>query len=148
MRLTIKADTLAALAAWKAGKPVRSLQLGHVNRMVDHPGLSPKIDESVRLHNDQERALAYCFAILACYVDQGGSDSHDVFLATANQIAIDFETNGLTPEERDAAQSLAWKALLVGWNKAIDGYSAGDYIDVQQPAPAKASVTINGQAVR
>jgi hypothetical protein len=145
MKLAIKADTLQAFDAWKAGKPVRSLQLGHVNRMVDHPGLSPKIDESFRLRNDQARAHAYCFVILGLYVtDQITSDSHDVFLAMANEVAIKFEENGLTPEERDGAQSLAWKALLVGWTKAIDGHSAGDYIEVQQPVPAKATVTVNG----
>jgi len=64
MPAKIKADVLQALDDWKAGKPVKSIELGHTHRMKDNGGQSPTIDLSVRLSNDQERAHAYCFAII------------------------------------------------------------------------------------
>jgi len=41
--------------------------------------------------------------------------------------------NDLTAEELDAAESLAWKALHVGWRRAIDGHRDSMYIEVSRP---------------
>src|SRR5271167_1183272 len=117
MAQRIKSDVLQALDDWKAGKPVRSVELGHVHRMKEHPGGAPAIDFSKRLSNDQERAHAYCFAILE-HFDTGAPD-HAEFQEFARELAGQW--NDLTPEEAIAAESLAWKALLIGWRRAIDG---------------------------
>jgi len=129
----IKADVLQALDAWKAGKPVRSIELGHVHRMIEHPGMSPRIDLSKRIDRDQERAHAYCFQIIEriSLMVQPPED-HATFLGWCDGWEIDFrkENPDLTAEEADAAESLAWKALLVGWKRATDGHPEASYIEV------------------
>lgn len=134
MAAQIKPDVLQALADWNAGKPVKSLELGHCHRMKENPGASPSIDMSQHIHRDQERAHGFCFALIE-HFDIAPS-SHDEFLAVAAEIAGQW--NDLIPEERDAAESLAWKALLVGWNRAIAGHDPEMYIEVTNPAAVSA----------
>lgn len=143
MPAKIKSDTLQALADWKAGKPVRSLELGHVHRMKEHPGGgSPVVDLSVRLSIDQERLHAYCFHIIASYAENGvkgvfdDADDHEEFLAACDALEQQFrsENEGLTAEELDAAEGLAWKALHVGWGRAIAGHDPEMYIEVSRAA--------------
>jgi hypothetical protein len=128
MPLKIKTDVVQALDDWNAGKPVRSIELGHVHRMKEHPGGAPAIDFSKRYHNDQERAHAYCFYLLGKCAVETIPEDHDQFLA----MTILYRTNfaDLTEEEAVGAESLAWKALLVGWKRAIDGHADGRYIEV------------------
>jgi hypothetical protein len=140
----VKNDVLAALTDWKAGKPVRALELGHTQRMVERPGQSPVIGEEF-FPQDQERAYAYCFAI----IDQAANATDATMVATATGVAeffaiyerfswmcgeISKHFSGLTPEERDGAESLAWKALRFGWARAIAGHSPESYIEVSLPA--------------
>jgi len=156
MPAKIKADVLQALDDWKAGKPVKSIELGHTHRMKDNGGASPTIDLSVRLSNDQERAHAYCFAILGFVVQNAGhmvsstEMSHEGFMANCDMIELEFRRElhrrsgfhgdeNLTAEERDAAESLAWKALHVGWNRAIAGHDASRYVEVTNPAVVAAT---------
>jgi len=135
MAITIKADTLQALADWKAGKPVRSLELGHVHRMRDLPDAAPMIDTSKRFHNDQERAHAFVFAVIEhCQKFLFVQDPHELFLKQCSIVKEEFPE--LTPEERTGAESLAWKALLVGWRKAIAGHAESEYIEVQRSGVA------------
>jgi hypothetical protein len=135
MASKLKPDVLQALQDWKAGKPVHSVELGHVHRMKETPGgASPQVDFSVRLHNDQERAHAYCFDILERIsgMTQPPPD-HDTFLngwciaAAWRKHRMD---GGLTLEEALGAESLAWKALMIGWNRAIASHDPSRYIDV------------------
>lgn len=134
----LRKDTLKALADWKAGKAVRSVELGHVHRMKENPGSSPLIDDSQHFHSDQERAHHYCFHILEFY-----REAEEV-LPTFEQFQKDCdvleelfrkENEGLTPEEVQGAESLAWKALLVGWTRAIasDSKTEHHYIEVTRP---------------
>jgi hypothetical protein len=133
MPAKIKSDTLAALADWQAGKPVRGLELGHVYRMKEHPGLSPLVDRSQRVDRDQERAYAYCFYLVDCFKLNGVPAEHEDFLKACEDYDCAFpEVDNLTEEEELAAQSLVWKALLVGWRKAIDGHSEASYIEVKR----------------
>ena len=39
----------------------------------------------------------------------------------------------LSAEELDGAESLAWKVLLFGWTRAIDGHKDAQYIEVTRP---------------
>jgi hypothetical protein len=132
--MKLRADVLKVLADWKAGKPVRSLELGHVHRMKENPGSSPMIDISEHHHQDQERAHAYCFHIIEHFKD-GRPGSYEEFSVVCDGLERDFkkETEGLTAEELDGAESLAWKALLFGWSRAIDGHKDANYIEVARP---------------
>lgn len=143
MSVKLKADVLQAIDHWNAGKPVRSIELGHIHRMQEHPGLSPRVDLSKRLHNDQERAHAYVFYLLQHFERIGVPQSHEEFIAIVNRdinvpshLQIGPPTFELTQEEKNGAESLAWKALLVGWRKAIDGHREVDYIEVAKPKAA------------
>ena len=129
MAQRIKADVLKALDDWKAGKPVKSVELGHVHRMQERGQFSPVIDFSKRLLNDQERAHAYCFAILE-HFDLGAPD-HAEYQEFCRELAIQW--NDLTPEEASGAESLAWKAMHVGWTRAIAGHDPSRYIEVTNP---------------
>jgi hypothetical protein len=137
MALKVKADVLKVLDDWNSGKLVRSVELGHVHRMKEYPGGAPVIDLSVRLRNDQERAHAYCFYLIGKGVAEGLTESHEQFLAATLLYRSNFED--LTEEEAIAAESLAWKAILIGWKRAIDGHSEAHYIEVQRPEPVAAT---------
>jgi hypothetical protein len=128
MPAKIKADVLEALDDWKAGKPVKSIELGHVHRMKE-TSHGPRVDLSVRLSNDQERAHAFCFAVIEHF--DAGAPEHAEFLEFCRDLAGQW--NDLTPEEAEAAEGLAWKALLVGWRRAIDGHGDAHYIEVSRP---------------
>jgi hypothetical protein len=130
----IKPDVLQILKDWKDGKPVRSLELGHVHSMIEHPGMSPRIDLSKRLELDQERAHEYCFAIMEFEKDDLDSD-HETFLKVCQMIREKF--TDVTPEEAAGAESLAWKALTIGWKRAIEGHGDGNYIEVSRPKVTK-----------
>lgn len=130
----IKSDVLQALDDWNNGKPVRSIELGHVHRMKEHPGGAPAIDFSKRLFNDQDRAHAYCFYLIGKGVAESLTESHDLFLTATLVYRTNFAD--LTEEEATAAESLAWKALIVGWKRAIDGHTDARYIEVKRPEVA------------
>lgn len=131
----IRADVLKALGDWNAGRAVRSLELGHTQRQVDTPGASPRILQDRHFRQDQDRAHAYCFHILAHFALHGAPESHEVFTHVCDQLEQEFRAGneGLTAEELDGAESLAWKALAVGWRRAIDGYKDVQYIEVTKP---------------
>jgi hypothetical protein len=151
MATKIKPDVLQALRDWKAGKPVKSLELGHVHRMKDVPGFSPTIDASKHLHQDQERAHAYVFHIIdaianrKAYIGDHSKDpvefrepqTWEEFSDLCDGLEVEFED--LTAEERDGAESLAWKALRFGWARAIEGHKDSLYIEVTNPSVAQAT---------
>ena len=146
MSWKIKADVLQALDDWKAGKPVKSLELGHVQRMKEHreQHAAKTIDFSVRLSNDNERAHAYCFQIIERIsgMIQPPAD-HATFLSWCVDVAwrsqFQKEFGELTPEEIDGAESLAWKVLHVGWARAIAGHDPSRYVEVTNPAAVAAT---------
>ena len=131
----LRKDVLKALSDWKAGKPVRALELGHVHRMKENPGSSPLIDMSQHLHQDQDRAYAYCFHIIEHFAE-ARTATFEEFSVVCDGLERDFreENKGLTEEELHGAESLAWKALLFGWARAIDGHKDANYIEVTRPA--------------
>jgi hypothetical protein len=145
MATKIKADTLQALADWNAGKPVKSLELGHCHRMKEsaESTAAPQIDMSKHIHRDQERAYAYLFHLIESFKLNGIPATHEAFMEACDAYELAFEKmveGELIPEERDGAESLAWKALLVGWQRAIAGHDPSMYIEVTNPA-VQASAT-------
>jgi hypothetical protein len=155
MAAKIKSDVLQALADWNAGKPVRSLELGHSHRMKEttEPTAQPQVDFSKFIHRDQERTYAFCFTIIdaiansKAYVADHSKDAQnpehrppetwEEFSDICDTLELEF--GELTPEERDGAESLAWKVLRVGWAKAIAGHQPHDYIEVTNPAAVNAT---------
>ena len=140
MAARIKSDTLQALQAWRDGKPVRSIELGHAHRQVESPGGSPLIDLTQHIQRDQERAHAYVFYILGDLADDSARVpfTYDEFSALCQTYVRGFREvhePELTDEERIGAESLAWKALLVGWGRAIAGHKEEQYIEVTNPDP-------------
>ena len=131
---TLRKDVLKALEDWKAGKSVRGPELGHVHRMQENPGSSPLINMNEHVHCDQDRAYAYCFHIIEHFKDQRPA-TFEEFSVVCDVLERDFkaDTEGLTAEELDGAESLAWKALLFGWARAIDGHKDAHYIEVTKP---------------
>jgi hypothetical protein len=137
MATQLKPDVLEALRAWNAGKPVKSIELGHVHRMKDVPGFSATIDASKHLHQDQERAHAYCFYLIELFKTNGVPAEHEDFLKACDEYETLFreEEDGneqLTPEEIAGAESLAWKALRFGWARSIEGHKDSMYITVSR----------------
>ena len=115
-----KYNTRQAIDAWKQGKSIRSLVLGN------HQA-------------DQDRAYAYAFHLLELFSINGIPADHDAFLAACDEYEQTFSWGELPVKEahafnveRDAAESLVWKALLVGLKKAIDGHGEAQYTEVQQ----------------
>jgi hypothetical protein len=149
MATQIKRDVQQALADWKAGKPVKSIELGQVHRMKEQPGgHSPVIDLSVRLQNDQERAHAYCFHLIELFQLNGIPQDHKVFLEACDEYEQIFDWGELPVSEKDvfdsernAAEGLAWKALLIGWNRAIAGHDPSMYIEVTNPTVSRSLLT-------
>src|SRR6266851_2970318 len=134
MTARIKPDVLQALQDWKAGKPVDTLEIGHVHRMKEVPGFSPTIDTSQHLHQDQDRAHAYVFHLIELFQLNGVPAEHEDFLKACDDYELTFDWGveiqvvaggGWRKDveelnsERDAAESLAWKALRFGWARAI-----------------------------
>src|SRR6266478_1223855 len=101
MTARIKPDVLQALQDWKAGKPVKTLELGHVHRMKEVPGFSPTIDASQHLHQDQERAHAYVFYLIErCKLPAQPASDHETFSVWCDGWEQDFrkENPELTEE--------------------------------------------------
>lgn len=148
MAAKIKADVLQALDAWKAGKPVRSIELGHVQRMThseehlqSYPNTRPQIDLTKRVSVDQECAHAYLFKILEFYTRFPLPETYESFINECRRFPalVIAGHEEITAVERVAAESLAWKALLLGWRRAIDGFPDAHYIEVTNPAAVSAT---------
>jgi hypothetical protein len=132
--MKLRADVVKVLEDWKAGKPVRSLELGHVHRMKENPGSSPLIDITEHHHQDQERAHAYLFHLFELFQLNGVPATHEAFMSACDDYELAFhDAHDLTAEERDGAESLAWKALLFGWLRATEGHKDANYINVTRP---------------
>jgi hypothetical protein len=144
MSSRIKSDVVKALDDWNAGKPVRSIELGHTHRMThseeymqSNPNARNSVDLSKRLSNDQERAHAYVFHLIELFKLNGVPQDHETFLGACDDFDLTFpDAEHLTEEEKIAGRSLAWKALLVGWARAIDGHREARYIEVSRPQVA------------
>jgi hypothetical protein len=129
MQDLIEEDLRKVLAAWDAGEPVRSIVLGHSTVVdgVDQSGMPREVRQVFR----QRKAHAYAFQLIAAGLRLRPPFLHSDFW----QIVVDVgarATTDLTVQECDAAESLAWKALLRGWRIAITGFPAESYISISR----------------
>jgi len=99
----IKNELQRVLADWDAGKPVRSLALGHA-------------EQNIR----QKVAHTLAFELIRQSLSDDG-------LLHMNAIPKE-----ITKSEEDAAISLAAVAKLQGWNRAIAGFPEAQYITIQK----------------
>jgi hypothetical protein len=124
----IEDELRQVLADWNAGKPVRSIALGHTTRVdgVNAHGLPAEMRNAFR----QRKALAYVFQLIEAGLQLGMPFTWDQFFA----LCLDERDKGvkadLTQQEIEAAESLAWKALLRGWNRALAGFPDAHYISI------------------
>ena len=139
MLRAIHPDTAAALAAWDKGEPVRSIYLGHTQRSFvveqgGHDAGTERIDHnSLPVHCRQDLAHAWCFAIIKHFLDVGLPHDHEEFQTIVDELANSEDSESeLTVAERDGAESLAWKALVIGWEAAIEGMPSTRYVNVRR----------------
>lgn len=122
-----------ATASW-----VRVVALGHPVRVVPGEGNEPAREVS---HLFRQKAVyAYVFEILRCVEIDVDYDQFKALLPEVRKRVL--SSPPLSKEERDAAESFAWKVLRVGWNHALTGFPDHRYISLRkeiqavEPAPA------------
>jgi hypothetical protein len=134
MQDLIEDELRAVLASWNAGNEVASIPLGHSTHVdgVDQSGNPREVHHVFR----QRKALGYAFQLIASGLVAGLPMLFDQFYLLCLE---ERENTGiktvLSRYEIEAAESLAWKALLRGWKRAIAGFPESSYISV---AKAKA----------
>lgn len=111
------------LADWTHGQPVRSIALGHPVRVNE------KTKTEERHTFRQTKVHDYCFRLLNECVIFGEPMPWELFSQ------LDLAPSDLSLEERQAAESLAWKAQLHGWNRALSGFE-GQHITLTREADA------------
>jgi hypothetical protein len=121
----IEDELRAVLADWNAGKEIRTLALGHSTRVE---GLKDGFPLEVRNSFRQRHAVQYVFQLIEAGLRLKMPFPYSAFFS----LCLDqrHAVNDLSREEIDAAESLAWKALLRGWNVALTGFPDSRYISI------------------
>jgi hypothetical protein len=134
---SIPVDLASVLADWNAGKPVRSLELGHTQRMMPHPGEADRLDLSRTYRVRQELAHEWAFMIVEHCANTAMPDGFEEYAALCDELEArhNSATEPLSREEIDGAESLAWRALRLGWKAALAGHEERKYIEVRKPQP-------------
>ena len=139
------------IAEWQGGKAVRAPRLGHTHREVSWgPNEEKRIDDSQFLVNRQELALEWCFFLIHEFLiarglgpllfGQNAAYTYSDFALFCDELEETRMPKGedkLTPEELAGAESLAWKALLRGWDTAIQGHADHVYVEASRPEPVR-----------
>jgi len=134
---THHSDLLRTVKDWNAGKAVRSIELGHNQREID-AGINEqkRIDSTCHHRNRQDLAHAWTFRILARALEAQNPDMvYSDFAELCRELReteMPNDANRLTSEELNGAESLAWKAWLLGWDRAIRGHEEHRYIQVSK----------------
>jgi len=119
----IKDELAATLKDWRAGQRIAAIPLGHPVRL-NRSGAEER--HTVR----QLQTYAYCFDLIEAGIEDP-PDSWGSFCALASGIS----PAELSNEEKQAAESLAWKALLRGWRRATAGFPEDREIAIRNPDP-------------
>jgi len=154
-RPAIHEDLLGTLKLWRAGKPIRSLELGHTQRIEKRSDETERIDLGHVHRNDQVKIHQWAFHIVEHFVesDLDEPDNFAEYEAICDMLeevqmpvlVKEKEISGaLTKEELDAAESLAWKAMLLGWDRATSGHDGAKYAILKNSNTAKATKAARG----
>jgi|SRR5580704_6459051 hypothetical protein len=129
-----------ALEAWDRPKQwVRVVALGHPVHLVPGENENEPAREVPHIFR-QKLVYAYVFEILRCV---GTEVDHGQFQALMPKVLTRVSADpALSQEEREAAESFAWKVLRVGWNHALTGFPEQRYVTLQKvEAPAMVPAT-------
>lgn len=139
------------ISEWKSGKSVCIPRLGHQHREIQwEPGNADakRIDDSKMFNNRQDAALEWCFFLIEEFLnrDYGArlfGEKSDLAYSDFALFADEMEetrmseiVGKLSPEELTGAESLAWKALLVGWDRAVYGHPESHCVQVTREVRA------------
>ena len=127
-----------ALAAWDRPQQfIRVVALGHPVHVVPGENENER-DREVPHVFRQKMVYAYVFEILRVV---GTDVDHEQFKALMPGVSTRVPANPpLSQEEREAAESFAWKVLRSGWNRALTGFGDDRYITLRkEEAPAKSA---------
>jgi hypothetical protein len=109
---------------WQAGTGVRSIPIGHSVRLNQDGTEVPHVFRQKKTHE-------YAFRLIDIGMHSDRGLEYDEFC-----MLFGVAPPELSAEEREAAQSLAWKALSRGWKRAIAGFPEEQYITIQRDADA------------
>jgi hypothetical protein len=126
----IKHELAEVIQAWADGRRIHAIPLGHpVHVVTDKNGTREE-----RHVFRQKRAYDYCFTLIAAGLEQSPKFealTWELFLLLTSSAPKDLST-----EERQAAESLAWKALNRGWGRALSGFPESHEIMLAREADA------------
>jgi len=125
----IQDELRSVITAWAEGRRIHAIPLGHPVRY----------NEKTRAEEPhvfrQRRAYDYCFTLIHAGLEAQGQKqealSWGLFLLLTSSAPKDLST-----EERQAAESLAWKALNRGWDRALSGFPESHEIMLAREADA------------
>jgi hypothetical protein len=126
----IQDELKQVIGAWAHGQRIHAIPLGHPVRVVKDANGQHEERNKFR----QRRAYDYCFSLIAA-----GIESEKTTILTwqlFNMLVQTAAPKDLTAEERQAAESLAWKALIGGWSRAIAGFPEEHSIAITREADA------------
>ena len=107
----IKIELEEVLEDWNSGRRIPVIPLGHAVRVTsDHR----EVPHTFR----QIKAYSYCFEL----IEAGMHDLPMAWELFCMLCQSDLAPAGLSAEEKEAAESMAWKALHRGWRKATAGF--------------------------
>jgi hypothetical protein len=120
----INDEVTEVLEQWRAGRRVAVLQLGHSVRV------NPTTRQEERHKFRQLAAYAYAFQLIEKGLETEIA-THEDFCFMASTLS----PKALSTEEREAAESIAWKTLRRGWHNAISGFPDDRMIPIRQEIP-------------
>jgi hypothetical protein len=124
MHDVIKDELLERIADWQQGKPIRTIAIGHRTRRNDAGQEEPQ-------HFRQRQAHDYAFHLIEAGAQYELPLPFDIF-----SLLVQMAPADLTAEERQAAESLAWKVLAKGWRSTIGEFPEADQITLAREADA------------
>lgn len=124
MREMIHNELIEVVSDWKDGNPIRAIVIGHAHRQ------DPKTREHVRFDFDLQRAYEYVFDLVGRGLELEILD-YELFCSLK-----EHNRPGLNLEERNAAESLAWKVLVNGWQRTLEQFPADTRITLTRKADA------------
>lgn len=141
----IEDEIREALQDW-ATLPVRVVALGHSGHLVPGENENEPAREVPHVFR-QKLVYAYVFEILRVAIEHSPAPLTWSQFRLYCDLALSGEVGGAgafadgSTEEREAAESFAWKVLRCGWNHALTGFPEHRYITLRkgfgEPAPAK-----------
>jgi|HubBroStandDraft_6_1064221.scaffolds.fasta_scaffold04109_5 hypothetical protein len=120
----IKDELATTVQEWRDGQRIRAIPLGHPVRYILENGQRKEEPHTVR----QLQTYAYCFELIDAGIAEP-PENYGAFCAMASGLS----PAELSNEEKEAAESLAWKALTRGWRRALSGFAEDLEMGIRNP---------------